>query len=181
PEALARILPELTAGTTAPLFIVQHFPAGMTRYFADSLSRKSVHPVVEAADGEEVRPSMVYVAPAGRHMVLRRNGGRVSIGLNDLPPENLCRPSVDVFFRSVGDAYPRSAVAVVLTGMGSDGASGLGSLKRAGAYVIAQDEATSVVWGMPGAAVGTNLVDAVLPVDRIASAILSLLGAGGAF
>ena len=137
----------------------------MTRYFAESLGRKCTYRVVEASDGEAVEPRTAYVAPGGRHMVLRKQGDRVSIALNDQPPENGCRPSVDVFFRSVADAYPRSVIAVVLTGMGTDGAKGLGPLKRSGAYVIAQDEATSVVWGMPGAAVATSQVDEVLPLE----------------
>jgi two-component system chemotaxis response regulator CheB len=98
------------------------------------------------------------------------------IGLNDQPPENGCRPSIDVFFRSVALAYPQAVLAVILTGMGCDGAKGLGPLKRNGAYVIVQDEATSVVWGMPGAAVATNQVDEVLPLERLGPAILSLLG-----
>jgi two-component system chemotaxis response regulator CheB len=111
-------------------------------------------------------------------MVLRRYGERVAIALNDQPPENGCRPAVDVFFRSVADAYPRAVIAVVLTGMGTDGARGVGPLKRSGAYVIAQDEATSVVWGMPGAAVATNQVDEVLPLEAIGPTVASMLGAG---
>ena len=104
--------------------------------------------------------------------------GRIITTLNDQPPENGCRPSVDVFFRSAAVAYPESLVAIVLTGMGCDGAQGLGPLKRTGAYVIAQDEATSVVWGMPGAAVATHQVDEVLPLDRIGPTVATLLGAG---
>jgi two-component system chemotaxis response regulator CheB len=180
PEALACLLPELTRRASVPLFIVQHLPQGMTRYFAESLERKCTYRVVEASDGEGVGPRTAYVAPGGRHMVLRKQGDRVSIALNDQPPENGCRPSVDVFFRSVADAYPRSVIAVVLTGMGTDGARGIGPLKRSGAYVIAQDEATSVVWGMPGAAVATTQVDQVLPLDAIGPTVAALLGAGTA-
>jgi two-component system chemotaxis response regulator CheB len=111
-------------------------------------------------------------------MVLRTQGDRVSIGLNDQPPENGCRPSADVLFRSVAAAYPRSVIVIILTGMGTDGARALGPLKRSGAYVIAQDEATSVVWGMPGAAVATGQVDEVLPLKDIGPTVASLLGAG---
>ena len=150
----------------------------MTRYFAESLERKCTYRVVEASDGEAVEPRTAYVAPGGRHMVLRRQGDRVSIALNDQPPENGCRPSVDVLFRSVADAYPGSVIAVILTGMGTDGAKGIGPLKRSGAYVIAQDEATSVVWGMPGAAVATGQVDEVLPLEAIGPTVATLLGAG---
>jgi two-component system chemotaxis response regulator CheB len=178
PEALARLLPELTRRASVPLFIVQHLPLGMTRYFAESLERKCSYRVVEAAEGAVAEPRTAYVAPGGRHMVLRRHGERVTIALNDQSPENGCRPSVDVLFRSVVDAYPRAAIAVVLTGMGTDGARGLGPLKRGGAYVIAQDEATSVVWGMPGAAVATGQVDEVLPLDAIGPTVAALLGAG---
>jgi two-component system chemotaxis response regulator CheB len=178
PEALARLLPELTRRASVPLFIVQHLPQGMTRYFAESLERKCSYRVVEATEGAAAEPRTAYVAPGGRHMVLRRHGEGVSVALNDQPPENGCRPSVDVLFRSVVDAYPRAAIAVVLTGMGTDGARGLGPLKRGGAYVIAQDEATSVVWGMPGAAVATGQVDEVLPLDAIGPTVATLLGAG---
>lgn len=176
PEALARVLPVLTKKVSVPIFVVQHMPPGMTTYFAQSLSKKCDSPVVEAIDGDIVRPGTVYIAPGGRHMVVRYHDGRILIGLNDQPPENGCRPSVDVFFRSVATAYPKSVLAVILTGMGSDGAKGLGPLKRNGAHVIAQDEATSVVWGMPGAAVATNQVDEVLPLDRIGPAIVSMIG-----
>jgi two-component system chemotaxis response regulator CheB len=178
PEALACLLPELTRRASVPLFIVQHLPQGMTGYFAESLARKCTYRVVEASDGEAVGPRTAYVAPGGRHMILRKQGDRVSIALNDQPPENGCRPSVDVLFRSVADAYPRSVIAVILTGMGTDGARGIGPLKRSGGYVIAQDEATSVVWGMPGAAVATNQVDDVLPLEAIGPTVAALLGSG---
>jgi two-component system chemotaxis response regulator CheB len=109
-------------------------------------------------------------------MVVRNQDGRVKLALTDQPPENGCRPSVDVFFRSVAAAYPPSVLVLILTGMGCDGASGIGPLKRQGAYVIAQDEASSVVWGMPGAAVATSLVDEILALDRIGSTAAALLG-----
>jgi two-component system, chemotaxis family, protein-glutamate methylesterase/glutaminase len=178
PEALTRLLPELTRRASVPLFLVQHLPQGMTRYFAESLGRKCSYRVVEATQGVAAEPRTVYLAPGGRHMVLRRHGNGVVVALNDQPPENGCRPSVDVLFRSVVDAYPGAAIAVVLTGMGTDGARGLGPLKRGGAYVIAQDEPTSVVWGMPGAAVATGHVDEVLPLDAIGPTVATLLGAG---
>jgi two-component system chemotaxis response regulator CheB len=178
PEALACLLPELTRQTSVPVFIVQHLPHGMTRYFADSLGRKCTYRVVEATDGETIEPSTAYVAPGGRHMVLRKRSDRVCIGLNDQPPENHCRPSLDVLFRSVAEVYPRSVIAIILTGMGTDGAKGIGPLKRSGAYVIAQDEATSVVWGMPGAAVATNEVDEILPLQGIGPTVASLLRPG---
>ena len=178
PEALVRVLPALTRQASVPLFIVQHFPPGMTRYFAESLGKKSDYRVVEASEGEAVRPRTAYIAPGGRHMIVRKQDGDAVISLNDQPPENGCRPSVDVLFRSVAIAYPQSVVAIILTGMGCDGARGLGPLKRSGAYVIVQDEATSVVWGMPGAAVATNQVDEILPLESIGPKAASLLGPG---
>jgi two-component system chemotaxis response regulator CheB len=177
PEALARLLPILANNATCPIFIVQHMPPGMTRYFADSLGRKCDYRVVEAADSETVQPRTAYIAPGGRHMIVRRHEGRIVTALNDQPPENGCRPSVDVFFRSIATAYPQAVVAVILTGMGCDGVDGLGPLKRSGAYVIAQDEASSVVWGMPGAAAASNHVDEVLPLECIGPTVASLLGA----
>ena len=176
PEALSRLLPILTKHATTPLLIVQHFPPGMTSYFAENLAKKCAYRVVEATDGQIVQPSTAYVAPGGRHLLVRRQEGQVLTALSDQPPENGCRPSVDVLFRSAAVAYQQSVVAVVLTGMGNDGANGLGPLKRSGAYVIAQDESTSVVWGMPGAAVATNHVDAVLPLEQIALRLAQLLG-----
>ncbi|MFO0909484.1 MAG: chemotaxis-specific protein-glutamate methyltransferase CheB [Isosphaeraceae bacterium] len=178
PAALATLLPELTRRSTVPIFIVQHLPQGMTRYFAESLERKCSYRVVEGVEGEIVKRSTAYVAPGGRHMVVRKQGHEAVIGLNDLPPENGCRPAVDVFFRSVGDVYPHAVIAVVLTGMGSDGARALGTLKRSGAYIIAQDEPSSVVWGMPGAAVATQHVDQVVSLDAMGSTIASLIEAG---
>ena len=178
PEALVRVLPVLTRQASVPIFIVQHFPQGMTRYFAESLGKKCDYRVTEASDGEPVLLRTAYIAPGGRHMIVRKHDDRVLIALNDLPPENGCRPSVDVLFRSVAAIYPQSVVAIILTGMGCDGAKGLGPLKRSGAYVIAQDEATSVVWGMPGAAVATSQVDETLPLDAIGPKAAALLGLG---
>ena len=176
PEALTRLLPVLTTHTSVPLLIVQHLPAGMTGYFANSLGRRCGYRFVEASHGEAVQPGTAYIAPGGRHMIVRKQEDHVVIALNDQPPENGCRPSVDVLFRSVATAYPESAIAIILTGMGCDGAKAIGSLKRNGAYVIAQDEASSVVWGMPGAAAATNQVDEVLPLERIGPTVATLLG-----
>ena len=175
PEALARLLPVLTKHAEVPLFIVQHMPPGMTGYFADSLAKRCNYRIVEASHGEAVLPGTAYIAPGGRHMIVRNQEGRVVIAINDQPPENGCRPSVDVLFRSLAAAYPPSVLAIILTGMGSDGAQGLGPLKRNGAYVIAQDEASSVVWGMPGTAVATHQVDEVLPLERIGPTVAALL------
>jgi two-component system chemotaxis response regulator CheB len=180
PEALTHMLPVVTKHTSLPLFIVQHLPPGMTGFLAASLRKKCNCRVVEAAHEEPVQPGTAYIAPGGRHMVVRNQDGQIKIALNDQPVENGCRPSVDVFFRSLAAVYPPRVLVIILTGMGCDGAKGLGPLKRNGAYVIAQDEASSVVWGMPGAAAATNNVDEILPLERIGPTAAALLGPGAA-
>jgi two-component system chemotaxis response regulator CheB len=171
PRALEVFLPDLCARIETPVVVVQHMPAGFTRSLAEQLGRKvGGHIVAEA----------VTIAPGDRHLVLRTEGGRVVLGLNDQPKENNCRPAADVLFRSAAAALKGDAVAVVLTGMDVDGTAGLRPLKRAGAYAIAQDEATSVVWGMPGSVVRAGLADEVLPLGDIAVAVQALVrGRGG--
>jgi two-component system chemotaxis response regulator CheB len=180
PRALDLLLPDLCRRVAQPVVIVQHMPPPFTHSLAESLSRRVGAPVVEAADGEPAQSGTVYIAPGGRHLVLRNQGNRLVMGLNDQPPENHCRPSADVLFRSAAAALGGEAVAVVLTGMDCDGTAGLRPLKRAGAYVIAQDEATSVVWGMPGNVVRAGLADEVLPLGEIAPAVQALAGGRGA-
>jgi two-component system chemotaxis response regulator CheB len=180
PAALATLLPPLCEGTDVPVFVVQHMPDGFIPALVASLGRRCSHRVVEARDGEAVAPRTVYFAPSGRHMVLRGSAdGTLQTGLNDQPPEQGFRPSVDVLFRSAAAALGGAAVALVLTGMQDDGTRGLGPLKRAGAYAIAQDEASSVVWGMPGAAVAAGLIDAVLRLERIPAAVHTLIAGRG--
>lgn len=172
PRALSTLVPGLCKETDLPILIVQHMPPAFTKSLAESLDRQSGHLVQEAWDGQPVQSGQVFIAPGGRHMVVRKEGsGGVVIGLNDLPPENGCRPSVDVLFRAAAALYGGRALALILTGMGHDGVKGLGTLKRAGAYVIGQDEASSVVWGMPGSAVAAGVVDQVLPLEKIAGAV----------
>jgi two-component system chemotaxis response regulator CheB len=179
PAALAELLPDLTRRVAAPVLVVQHMPAGFTRHLAESLARKCPVPVVEAADGEPVDKPVVFIAPGNRHLLVRGQGaGRIVAVVNDQPPQNGCRPSADVLFRAAAAAYGSAVVGILLTGMGSDGSEGLGALKRAGAHTIAQDEATSVVWGMPGSAVSAGHVDQVLPLCRIAC-MVQALAAGG--
>jgi two-component system chemotaxis response regulator CheB len=175
PAALAQLLPDLTRRVAAPVLVVQHMPAGFTKFLADSLARKCPVPVVEAADGDPVEGRTVYIAPGDRHLLVRDRGeGRVVTGLNDQPPQHGFRPSADVLFRAGAKVYGAGAVGVILTGMASDGTDGLGALKRAGAATIAQDEASSVVWGMPGSAVAAGHVDQVLPLSQIAAAVQAL-------
>jgi two-component system chemotaxis response regulator CheB len=158
-----------------PVLIVQHMPAGFTRSLAESLSRKCRTLVVEAEDGQIVQERTVYIAPGNRHLFVREQGeGRLVTGLNDQPPQNGCRPSADVLFRSAAAALGARALGIVLTGMGCDGTKGLEALKRAGGCTIAQDEASSVVWGMPGSAVSAGCVDQVLPLSQIAAAVQAL-------
>lgn len=180
PRALHDMLPELCRVTELPIFVVQHMPANFTASLAANLARKCAAEVKEADDGEIVRPRTVYLAPGGRHLLLARDKqDRLTMRLSDAPPENGCRPSVDVLFRSAAATCHGRLVAVVLTGMGNDGEKSLRMLKREGAYIIAQDEETSVVWGMPGSAVETGCVDRVVPLMNVPVVIRRVL-AGGA-
>jgi two-component system chemotaxis response regulator CheB len=142
-------------------------PPLFTRMFAERLDRTSAIHVVEAADGMPVNPGTVYIAPGDRHLTVTGRAPSVATRLTSTPPENSCRPAADVLFRSVADVYGAATLAVVLTGMGQDGKRGAEQLRAAGAEVIAQDQASSVVWGMPGAVVGAGLTHAVLPLNEI--------------
>lgn len=176
PDALSRLLPDLAPGFPLPIFLVQHMPAGFTEYFAASLARRCGCPVFEAANEQAAVPGTIHVAPGGKHLVVRGQGSRAYTAHSDAPPENSCRPSADVLFRSAASAYGAGVLALILTGMGSDGTKGAAVLKRAGSHVVAQDEATSVVWGMPGSAVAAGVVDEVLPLDAMAAAVRARLG-----
>jgi two-component system chemotaxis response regulator CheB len=175
PEALARVLPQLPATLPVPVLMVQHMPPVFTRQFAQRLDRLSPLRVVEAADGSPLVPGTAHLAPGDHHLVVRSQGrgpaARLYTGLNQGPPENFCRPAVDPLFRSVVTAYDGAVLSVVLTGMGSDGRNGAAEVRAAGGTVIVQDQATSVVWGMPGAIAQAGLADEILPLDRIAEAI----------
>jgi two-component system chemotaxis response regulator CheB len=174
PNALARILPEIPGNIGVPLLIVQHMPPVFTQSLAESLSPKCAVRVREASDGEMIEPNIAYIAPGGRHMRLVTGlEGRKMVQITDDPPENNCKPAVDYLFRSVANNFPGRAMAVILTGMGSDGMLGLRLLKRHPCYVIAQDEATCVVFGMPKAAVEAGVTDSVLPLEAIAARITS--------
>ncbi|MCC6127303.1 MAG: chemotaxis-specific protein-glutamate methyltransferase CheB [Pirellulales bacterium] len=175
PKALEALLPDLSRRVELPILIVQHMPPTFTRSLADSLGRISNCPVAEALDGEPLCEKRIYLAPGGKHLLLRSDPKRLILGLNEQPPENGCRPSADVLFRSAAAAMHDGLVAIVLTGMGRDGTAGLGAIKRAGGYAVVQDEATSVVWGMPGSAAEAGLADEILPLDEIAPAVESLI------
>ena len=152
-------------------------PATFTSILAEHLARASGWSAAEAVEGEPVRAGRIYVAPGDFHMkVAAENGARV-IRLSKEPPENFCRPAVDPMFRSVAQAYGAGVLAVILTGMGSDGAKGARSIVDAGGAVIAQDEATSVVWGMPGAAANAGVCSAVLPLPELTTYLRRVWGA----
>ena len=171
PEALARVIPHLPASLPIPVLMVQHMPPVFTRQFAQRLDRLSALRVVEAVDGTPLAPGTVHLAPGDRHLVIRTTPRGEQTALTQDPPENFCRPAVDPLFRSAVAAYGGGVLAVVLTGMGADGRLGAGEVRAAGGTVIAQDQATSVVWGMPGAVTQAGYADEVLPLDRIAEAI----------
>jgi two-component system chemotaxis response regulator CheB len=173
PAALARMLPQLPADLGTPVLIVQHMPPLFTRSLAQSLDAKCALKVEEAADGMPIRPNVALIAPGGRHMkvVAGPEPGRKIIRITDAPPENSCRPSVDYLFRSLAEHYGEQTTAVIMTGMGSDGTAGLRLLKSRGATVIAQDEATCVVYGMPREPIEAGVVDVVAPLSALAAEI----------
>ncbi len=168
PNALAELIPAIPADFPLPVVIVQHMPPTFTRLLAERLDGKSPLQVHEAADGEKLEQGHVWLAPGGYHMVLERTGSDVEIRLNEDPPENSCRPAVDVLFRSVARIYGIHTLAAILTGMGQDGLLGCKDIVQAGGQVIAQDQASSVIWGMPGAIAEAELAEKLLPLDRIA-------------
>lgn len=169
PNALAELVAGLPAGLPVPVLVVQHMPPEFTKQLAGRLHRIGTLHVDEAVDGEPVRPGHVYVAPGGRHMAVERRGPDVYIALNDDPPENSCRPAGDVLFRSAAAAYGARLLAVVMTGMGRDGRHGSEAVRDAGGSVIAQDAATSVVAGMPGAV--ADIAEARIPLHDLAAEI----------
>ncbi len=175
PVALSHIIPSLPGDFPVPVIIVQHMPAGFTRPLADRLNSTSKLTVVEGEEGMPVQKGFAIVAPAGRHLTLRRTGtGLFEVALQSDDRRSLHVPSVDVMTASVADAYGVGTLAAILTGMGQDGVIGLRRVKDAGGFVVGQDAATSVVYGMPRAAAQAGLVDRVLPLDQIAPALCEL-------
>ncbi|MEB3246178.1 MAG: chemotaxis response regulator protein-glutamate methylesterase [Vampirovibrionales bacterium] len=174
PNALSQVIPNLPGNLGVPVFLVQHMPPVFTASLAKSLNEKSALTVKEAEAGEHIKPNTVYIAPGGYHMTVSKNGVMYVIGLDQNPAENSCRPAVDPLYRSVAEHYGKNVLAVVMTGMGSDGAKGLYPLKKAGAYALTQDEASCVVYGMPKAAVDAGLSDEQLPLDAIANRIAAI-------
>jgi two-component system chemotaxis response regulator CheB len=177
PNALAQLLPAIPCEFPVPILIVQHMPPAFTRFLAQRLGTLCSVPVEEAAWGQAMSPGRVQVAPGGFHLAVTGNGAVPELEITQGPPENSCRPSVDVLFRSLVPVFSNHVLAVVLTGMGQDGLRGCEMLADAGAQIIAQDEATSVVWGMPGFVAKAGLADAVLPLPEIGAQIVERVAA----
>ncbi len=168
PQALARVIEDVASATTGiPVVITQHMPPTFTAILAEHLARSAGRTAKEGTDGEQIRPGTIYVAPGGYHMTVIERGGAPALRLTDGPMINFCKPAVDPLFASVVKVYGPAVLALVLTGMGQDGAKGAVQIADTGGSVIAQDESTSVVWGMPGAAIGAGACAAVLPLNEI--------------
>jgi two-component system chemotaxis response regulator CheB len=167
PPALLKVFETLRGAVHQPIFLTQHMPATFTALLAEQLSRAGDRPCAEGKDGEPVQPGRCYVAPGGWHMIVDRQGATPVIRLNQEPPENFCRPAVDPMLRSIAGVYGSGVLAMILTGMGSDGAKGCAAVAQAGGRFVVQDEPTSVVWGMPGAAAATGLAESVLPIGEV--------------
>jgi len=172
PNALGEVIPHLPADFPVPVVVVQHMPPVFTRLLADRLNSSSPLTVREAEAGKLLEPGQVWIAPGNYHMTVGRKSAGTFLNLNQDPPENSCRPAVDVLFRSAAQSYGPNVLAVVMTGMGSDGARGAAQIREAGGEIVVQDEATSVVWGMPGAVVGAGAADKICPLGDISQEIV---------
>ena len=173
PNALVELISQLPRHIGVPILIVQHMPPMFTQLLAERLNRSSPLTVREGFDGAVLRPGEIWIAPGDFHMTVARKGYNVVLSTNQNTPENSCRPAVDVLFRSVAEVYGNNCLGVVLTGMGRDGTAGCQAMHKCGAGILAQDEATSVVWGMPRSVVEAGFADAVLGLKDIAPAIVS--------
>ena len=179
PGALAVLLGALPASFPVPIVIVQHMLATFTRHFAERLAAQCGIEVVEATAGDLLRPGRAHIARGDHHLLVERRPGGVRLAMNQAAPENFCRPAVDVLFRSVADACGDATLAVVLTGMGQDGLVGARAIHEAGGEILVQDEATSVVWGMPGFVAGAGLASEVLPLAQLAPEVSRRVAARG--
>jgi len=178
PQALFALFRELKGKLDVPVLITQHMPKTFTTILAEHLRRIVGGTCEEAKDGEALKAGRIYIAPGYYHMTVVAQGTERLIRLNQEPPENFCRPAVDPMFRSLAQVYGKGLLGVVLTGMGHDGLKGGRVLAEAGGALLAQDEASSVVWGMPGAVANAGLCNAVLPMDRIGESIVKVLQGG---
>jgi two-component system chemotaxis response regulator CheB len=177
PSALMQLFQEITAPLSVPIFIVQHMPPKFTELLAKRLSEVGSTLIEEPYDGQEPIPGNGYIAPGGMHMEVNLFNGKPVINLTDKPPENSCRPAVDVLFRTAAKVYGNQLLAIVMTGMGSDGVKGAGDIIENKGTVLAQDEGSSVVWGMPGAVVKANLASKVIPLNSIAKELQNRIAA----
>jgi two-component system chemotaxis response regulator CheB len=172
PNALATVLEEFPADFSVPILIVQHMPPMFTKLLAERLSSKCQIRVDEAMPGVVLEPGQAWIAPGDFHLVVQRDKAVVRLATHQAPPENSCRPSVDVLLRSVAQVYGAGTIAVILTGMGQDGLHGCQCIREVGGQVLAQDKASSVVWGMPGFVVNAGLADRVVPLEQMAGEIM---------
>jgi two-component system chemotaxis response regulator CheB len=179
PQALTKLVAQLDpVCDCAPVLITQHMPATFTTILAEHLGRASTKPVREAVDGEPVLAGTIYIAPGGHHMRVERRDGTAVIVLDNGPPVNFCKPAVDPLFASAAAVWGAWNLAIILTGMGTDGTDGAAAIAESGGSVVAQDEATSVIWGMPGSAAEAGVCSAVLPLEQIGPKVARLfLGA----
>ncbi|MGF1609883.1 MAG: chemotaxis response regulator protein-glutamate methylesterase [Kiloniellales bacterium] len=175
PQALLHLLTDLGQGIRLPIFVTQHMPATFTTLLAEHIARGTAFGCSEGSDGARVAEGHIHLAPGGYHMVVEAGVPKPIVRLNQNAPENFCRPAVDPMLRSLAKVYGAGLLVVILTGMGSDGMRGCQAVVAAGGSVIAQDEATSVVWGMPGAVAAAGLCTAILPLSEIAPYIRKLL------
>jgi two-component system chemotaxis response regulator CheB len=171
PNALAELLPGIPAGFPVPILIVQHMPPVFTGLLAQRLAAQCRIPVREGTMGALLGPGVAWIAPGDYHMTIERRAAEVRLRTHQGQPENSCRPAVDVLFRSVAQAYGSRSLAVILTGMGQDGLRGCEAIHETGGQVVVQDEASSVVWGMPGAVALAGLAERVLPLSQMAAEI----------
>jgi two-component system chemotaxis response regulator CheB len=171
PQALQEVLPKLSAHTDLPILVVQHMPPTFTKILAEHLNNACKHTVTEGVEGELVQKGHIYIAPGGYHMLVEKKGGRDTITLNQGEQVNFCRPAADVLFNSAARVYGGALTAVVLTGMGSDGCAGVATICDVGGRSFVQDQATSVVWGMPGSVFNAGLAHSVHPLNELADAV----------
>jgi len=178
PAALSAILPSLPADFRLPVLIVQHMPPLFTRFLAERLNAVCALEVEEATQGAAVVAGKILIAPGDFHLKVAQANGAVCALLDQAPPENSCRPSVDALLSSIGDVFGGAVIVLILTGMGQDGLRGCEILRARGASIVAQDEASSVVWGMPGAVVNAGLADCVMPLEAVIPEVLRIAGQG---
>ncbi len=176
PNALFTLVQSLRPGLPVPVLVTQHMPAAFVTILARHIDQLGVLPCKVAEDGEPVLPGRILLAPGERHLTVRRRGRQLLVQLSDAPAEQFCRPSVDPMLRSASDAMEGRVLVAMLTGMGQDGLAGTRRVVEAGGSAVAQDEATSVVWGMPGAVAKAGLASAVLPLPRMGARLMAMLG-----